>query len=248
MKANLIGNWAVIVAICVAVAVPLLVRHNASIDAHARDESLRQQQEAIDALKAANLKRRVEIAERKTDALTDEQLKELLRLRAEAGALRKRTNEIAQLQYTSAQTRTGESSTAESKAKYAGDLSAELMEAARKLVTALPDAQERYAAEHGGKSATSFFELRDYFPKVDGRRMPGLYSFDFVRDDGPLAGDELILRESLGHKTADSRDAQIYAFSDGRAEEVIPSGSVPYRVFFDNWERQHLNPAPPKGQ
>ena len=92
MKAKVIGNCMVVVAICVGIALPLAAWHNADAQAQARDESLRKQKKAIEELSTANANRRKEIPGRNADSLTNKQLNELLGLRAAARALRRETN------------------------------------------------------------------------------------------------------------------------------------------------------------
>ena len=240
MKATVIGNCLVIVAICLGIAAPLAVWRNAQAEAQAKDNLLRNQKEAIKEFSAANAIRKKETVARSADALTDEQLNELLRLRAEVSALRRETNNLGRL---GVETKL----TPEEQAERAQEFSAELLDAARKILAALPDAQERFAAEHGGEAAKYFSDLRKYFPAIDGHRMPGLYSFAFAREEGPKPGDSLIL-ESGTHDSTNSQKARIYAFSDGRVLELDAPASQDADNFFESWEKQQLNSSRSPGQ
>ena len=140
MKANVIGNGTVVVALCVAITLPLAVRHNADAEARARAETLRQQKEAIGDLSAANAKRKATIAGQNAGGLTDEQVRELLRLRAVAGALRRETNNPGRLGAPDAA-----KLTPEEQAQRAQELSGgELLDAAKRLVAELPGAERRF--------------------------------------------------------------------------------------------------------
>ena len=154
-----------------------------------------------------------------------EQLAELLRLRSEAGTLREQTNalrklreEIRELQDHSITTPSPTSQRAP--AETGAELSAEIIDAMRNVCHWLPQASQLFANDHEAKAPTGFSELRNYFPKPDGRRITGLYTFEFVRDDGPLPGDNLILREGQARQGPDGRWMRVYGFADGRVVEA----------------------------
>ena len=179
MKAHVIGNGIVIVAICAAIALPLTAWRNAEAQAQAKDHLLRQQKEAIDELTAANADQKKELAGKNTGAWTDEQLKELLRLRAEAGTLRKATNNSDKFEATN-----DAQPTIEERADRAQRFSSELLDAARRIVAGLPEAERRYREKTGVTWPLNISDLRDYFPMANGKPMPGLYTFEFIRGRG----------------------------------------------------------------
>src|SRR5271170_5406920 len=124
MKANVIANCAVVVALAVGIAVPLVVWSNARAETQAKNEPLRRQKVAIEEILKANADQKKDIATGNTAALTDEQLKELLRLRAEATALRRESGNLGQ-------PHAGTELTAEEQALRTEELSRELLDAAR---------------------------------------------------------------------------------------------------------------------
>ena len=172
MKANVIGNGAVVVALCAAIGLPLLVWRHVDNEARARDEALRKQKETIEALTTANAKRKQELAAGNADALTDEQMRELLRLRAEAGALRKETNNLA---------RSGAANTAkltpEEQAQRAQELSGELLEAARRIVAELPEVERRFRERTGSRLAAEFSRFERIFSNRERKTHAGIIYF-----------------------------------------------------------------------
>jgi prepilin-type processing-associated H-X9-DG protein len=236
MKANVIGNGVVIVAICAAIALPLMASRNAATEAQAKDDLLRKQKEAIEGLTAVNANQKKQLAGKNAGGLTDEQLKELLRLRAEAGALRKATNNLDKFE-----TASDVKLTTEQQAERAQQLSAELLDAARRLVAGLPEAERRFWEKKGFQP--DFPDLRDYFPKVNGKRMPGAYTFGFIRMGGPKPGDNLVLLELNTHETADGKLARTYAFADGHAEEVVAPDRDNVDSYFTAWVKENWGAA-----
>jgi hypothetical protein len=247
MNAKVIGNGAVVVAICAAITLPMIVRHSADDEARARDETLRKQKEAIEELSAANANRKKEVVARNAGALTDEQLKELLRLRAEASALRRETNNLSRLNAESDAKHTGPGGerklTAEEQAERARELSSELLEAAKNIMAALPEAERRDREGARPDLALNFNGMREYFPTVNGKRMPGLYTFNFIRAGGPKPGDNLILLETGTHETADGKIARTFAFADGRAEEVVAPDRENVDDYFTAWVKENWGTA-----
>ncbi len=251
MKSSVLINCAVVVVICGAIAMPLVAWHNAAVEADARDASLRRQKQAIDELSAAIAKRKNEIAGKSANALTDEQLKELLRLRAEAGALRRQTNDIAKLRAENDKLQKppgpGLSAPPKSRDELVRELSGELMGAAKTILAELPAARRKFAEENHGESARQLSELRRFFPQVDGGRMRGLYSFEFVHDTNFEPVNTLILGEIGEHLTPEGLPAKIYAFSDGQVVEIKAPARENAFKFFEEWEKQHWSP-PSQGQ
>ena len=125
-----------------------------------------------------------------------------------------------------------------SEAERNGQLAIETVQAMNNIVAALPAALQKFANDHNGRRPTSFSELRNYFPISEGRRMPGLYTFEFIRDEGPQPGDALILREA-GVRRRSGTSSRVYAFGDGRVVERTLNDDG-----FEAWEKQHLVPSP----
>jgi prepilin-type processing-associated H-X9-DG protein len=246
MKANVIGNGAVVIALCAAITLPMVIWHRADDEARVRDEALGKQKEAIEALTVANAKRKQELAAGDANALTDEQMRELLRLRAEAGALRRETSHPARLatggDASQAESAARRKLTPEEQAERARELSADLLDAAKRIVAALPEADRRFREKQGTGPPPDFPDLRNYFPTVNGKRMPGLYTFNFIRMGGPKPGDNLILTEG-GHETADGKIARTFAFADGHAEEVVAPDRENVDDYFTAWVKENWGTA-----
>ena len=70
--------------------------------------------------------------------------------------------------------------------------------------------------------------------------MTGLYTFEFIRDEGPIPGDALILRESMWRE-ASGIFARVYGFSNGEATEVrLPTNADDPEQNFQKWEQRQL--------
>lgn len=216
--------------LAVSTGVPWALRHRAQLELRGRQEALRQQAGRLSHLAEENGRLSNLVAQAKASPpLTEEQLRELLRLRNELRWLGEQTNLLARLAGTSApaQLFPEELQTA---------LSAEMKEAMKRILPALQAALQKYALAHSNQAPDSLSELRDYFPMVAGRKMAGLRTFQFVREEGPSAGDALMLRGDVGRRAEDGGEVRVYGFNDGRVVEVAAEDG-----HFDNWEAQHLN-------
>ena len=75
--------------------------------------------------------------------------------------------------------------------------------------------------------------------------MTGLYTFEFVREEGPLPGDTLLLRE-ISPRERQGKTVRIYGFSDGRAVEMtFPDQGGEEGANQIAWEREQLHLPPP---
>jgi hypothetical protein len=235
-----------IIALAIAsVATPLAIQRHAQVKLHDADLALRTQADRFAQLTAENERLSNLLIQAKAK-LSDEQLRELLRLRNEVGQLRTQTNVIHNLREENAQLGSRLTSAQEppmqmSPAERDEKLSAETIEAMKNISRELRPAMQRFANDHTNQAPTDFSELRNYFPISGGNRMTGLYTFGFVRDNGPMPGDALILSENGTHRKPDGKWARVYAFSDGRVVEQTSDENN-----FDAWEKEHmiLPPSP----
>ena len=174
-------------------------------------------------------------------SLSTEEAQELLRLRSEIGRLRGEMRDADKLRQENQLLKTPSPAMAalqapRSAAELETELSMQTIDAMKDLCRELPAALQNFLNYHDSQPP-SLPELRNYFPTVNGRKMPGLYTFTFVRDEGPKPGDLLILREEGSRGKLDGTMARVYGFRDGSAVEVTtPDGN------FDPWEKQHLSP------
>ncbi len=217
--------------ITLSAGVPWALHNHARIELRARLDALRQQAGRLSFLVQENGRLSNLVARAKASPpLTGEQLRELLRLRNERRALAEQTNWVAGLP--------GENSLA-SPAQIHRAESAEMVEAMKRILPCLQPALDLYALAHSNQPpAGSLSDLEDYFPMVDGRKMAGLHTFHFARDDAPRPGDALLLRVDV---PGDGTHARIYGFSDGRVVEVTSEDGR-----FGDWEGQHFS-SPPAG-
>src|SRR5206468_3418904 len=101
-------------------------------------------------------------------ALSREELSELLRLRAQMGLLREQTNLIDKLGQENARHKSKpeeQAGTSKSESQLAEELSADTIACMVTILQELPSAFERFAAEHDGKAASDFVELRNYLSR-----------------------------------------------------------------------------------
>ncbi|MGO9200524.1 MAG: hypothetical protein ACLQM8_08290 [Limisphaerales bacterium] len=214
--------------------VPWALHHYARLELRARRDALQQQAGRLSLLVQENGRLSNLVAQAKASPpLTGEQLRELLRLRNEKRRLAEQTNLLASSRDENSQLSPAELQTA---------LSAEMMEAMKRILPALQPALRQYALAHPNHPPDSLSDLQDCFPMVGGEKMAGLQAFEFARvesaqDSAPRPGDALLLR---GDVPGDSGHTRIYGFSDGRVIEVSSEDG-----HFDHWEAQYMNSPPP---
>src|SRR5262245_40159269 len=128
-------------------------------------------------------------------AMSSSDLAELLRLRGEVSRLREQTNALQKLQVENRQladrlTNRPPAYASMSETELKTQLSTETLQAMKNILAALPAALQSFADHRSGERPSNLAALRDYFP-TNGGRLPGLYTFEFARDEGPLPGDAL---------------------------------------------------------
>jgi len=230
--------------LALSVAVPWVLQHHAQLELRARRDALEQQAKRLSLLAEEHGRLSNLVARAKASPpLSEEQLHELLRLRNEKRWLGEQTNLVARLQEENNQLKrrlaAGTSVPGQfTPAEIERALSAEMTEAMKRVLAALQPALQKYALAHSNQSPASFSDLRDYFPVVAGRKMVGLQSFEFPREEGPRPGDALILRGDVGRRPGDGSEVRVYGFSDGRVVEVSSEDGR-----FDGWEAQHMSTA-----
>jgi hypothetical protein len=189
MKLGILGNSAVVLLIAAGLAAPLITRSYVENQSRQGEGTLLRQTRELEQLTAENARLSNDAARAAGASLSNEQMAELLKLRAEAGGLRRETNNLGRLGAANAA-----KLTPEERAQRAQELSGELLDAARRIVAELPEAVRRFREEQGTVTPLDFPELRSDFPKVNGKRMTGLYTFGFIRAGGPKPGDNLVLQ------------------------------------------------------
>jgi hypothetical protein len=218
----------------VSAGVPWALHNHAQLELRSRQDALEQQAGRLSLLVQENGRLSNLAAQAQASPpLTGEQLRELLRLRNEKRQLAEQTNLVARLQDENSEL---------SPAEFRAALSAEMIEAMKRILAALGPALQKYALAHSNQPAPGrLSDLQDYFPTDAGRKMAGLQTFEFVRDDAPRPGDALVLRGDVGRRPGDGSDVRIYGFSDGGVVEVTSEDG-----HFDHWEAEHIS-SPPAG-
>jgi hypothetical protein len=240
--ALLIGMaWAVALA---CIALPLVVRTHFQAELQHNRETLRAQAEQLQVFQS---KTKVPGTDTNSvDALATEELSELLRLRGQIALLREQTNLVEKMRRENAQLKARPEShpqTSKSESQVAEELSADTISCMETILKELPSASARFAAYNERKAPSHFDDLRDYLTR-DGHRLTGVYTFEFVRGEGPQPGDALILRETTPRRKEDNM-LRVYGFADGRAVEMSfpdPEGKGKEQI---RWERAQLGLPPP---
>ncbi len=226
--------------VALGAGVPCLLQLRARFELRTRQSELEQQADRLDLLVRENERLSNVVAQATTPAqLTADQLGELLRLRNERHRLAEQTNLLANLPPDQKQPTGPRASTELSPAERQALLSTEMTQALRRILPLLPPTLQKYSFSNSNQYPDSFSQLEDYFPLLDGQKMIGLRSFDFVRQEGPRPGDALLLEADLGRRLGDNAAVHLYGFADGRVVEVASEDNR-----FDAWETQHLNSPP----
>jgi len=234
----------VLAIVTASAALPLSVQQCVHVKLREKDEALRWVAGQVEQSATENKRLSNSVAQANAQSLTDDQLLELLKLRSEVSRLRAQAASIQTLreenQRLQAQSASPQPPHAPMpEAEQDDQLALETVQAMNNIVAALLAALQKFAGDHNGQRPRSFSELRKYFPTSEGRRMPGLYTFEFIRDEGPQPGDVLILREAGVRRRPDETSSRVYAFSDGRVVEQTLNEDD-----FDAWEKQHLVSSP----
>ncbi len=237
MKANLKSGIAIAILIASLVA-PCLLQSTGRAKLRDKQEFLRQQAGEAAQLKAEN-DRLSAIAIQPKTTLSEEQLRELMRLRSEAGQLHS-TLAVAQNQtYYMTQS------------EFDRETALESLSALTNICRELPGMLQMYANDHTNQAPDRFSDLLRYFRALGGSGV-GLYSFDFVREvevgkSGEAIDlrprDGIVLMEVYGHQTPDGKQSRFYGFMDGRSIEVTPDDGN-----FMTWEKQNLSLVPVNGR
>ena len=220
--------------LAVSAGVPWLLEHQAQVELRAGRGALEQQASQLSLLIEENGRLSNLVAQAQASSfLTAEQLRELLKLRNEKRWLAEEAESAAGMGAPASDP------AGLSPAELEVVLAAEMTEALKRILPALRPALQAYSLAHSNQPPGNFSYLQDYFPLVGGRRMVGLQTFDFVRDEGPRPGDVLVLRGDAGRRPGDGSQVRVYGFADGPVVEVAAEDGR-----FDDWEAQHLTSAP----
>ena len=235
----------VMAIVTASVALPLAVHYRIQEKLRVAERASWSLAGQMEQLRTHNQRLSNSVAEANAQSLSPDQLQELLRLRSEKSRLREQTAAMQKLHDENQRLQSQSASPEQphvprSEEELNDDLAAETVQAMKNIFAELPAALQKFAQEHNGEGLQSFSQLRKYFPMSDGKRMPGLYMFDFIRDGGPKPGDVLILGELGARRRPDKTWSRVYAFSDGRVIERTSNDDD-----FEAWEKQQLVLPPP---
>ncbi len=219
----------------------LVVQHQTQNRLRAENESWRRQ---LTQLQADNetFSTRLALAHDLSPA-PDRQLKELLRLRAEVGFLRQKTNELGKMlqddrkrQETANANGPDEKNPAEEKERQASiaKMGDGLQLAIGELI---------YADKNQGRLTTNFSQFASYLTN-EGQTLTGTNNFELTYN-GSISeltnpSSLIMLRETQAWPTLSGKWAKTYVFIDGHSEvNVQPTDN------FDAFEQDHSSPPPP---
>ena len=229
--------------ILASLATPVLVQRDARAGLREKHAALRQQTDRLAESTAENRRLSNLVAQAKA-AFSDEQFKELMRLRGEVGMLRQQTNATQQLReenrWLEARLNTAQNQpTTMSPGEFQQGLLAEKRDAMRNICLQLPQALQRFANDHTNQAPTDLLQLRNYFITSAGEPVLGLRLFEFVseRPEIVVPANTLLLRDPEQHRKPDGKWARFYAYVDGRIVEATSDDGN-----FDAWEKQHASP------
>jgi len=226
---------AVVVA---SVVLPLVIQHQAQAKLREGDESSRQRAEQLALLRAENERLSDQAA---NSSLSQEQMNDLQKLRAEVGPLRQQANEVAQLQRENRQL----------KAKTGQDKPKTPMQLKEEALAKLSYGKNwivgfyQYAEKHQGQFPTNFDQAAGFVPdQVRSQSDVTTDQFEIVFQGSPSAlkkpQDIIVLREKEAQNAGETSHPpgqwmKTYVFADGHSEiHHEPSNT------FDDYENAHM--------
>jgi RNA polymerase sigma factor (sigma-70 family) len=223
-----------------SVATSLILQHQAQASLRDDNELLYQRREQLDQLQAQN-SRLSNLLAQAAAPVANSQLDDLLRLRAEAAALRARTNDLATLQAENRRLRTP--SLAQNRPKTPLEQKEEAdakMNFARQWMLAF----YLYAGDNHNQFPTNFDQAASYLgDKASAQTNVTANQFEIVyqgsQDALTNAANTICLREKQAVQTLDGGWMKAYAFADGHVEIHKETDGN-----FDPWEQQRLVPPP----
>jgi RNA polymerase sigma factor (sigma-70 family) len=221
----------------------LVVQHQTQNKLRAENEAWHRQ---VTQLQADNdaLSNRLATAQ-DANPVPDRQLKDLLRLRAEVGLLRQKTNELGKLIQRDHLRRTeGDSQASEETtpdAETQRQISIAKMSDAKMLVLG----EFLYAQDNKGQLATNLDQFASYLTNAD-QKLTGTNNFELAYTGSinglTNPGSVIMMRESQAWPTLNGSWARSYGFMDGHAEVHVQESDD-----FDPFEQLH-SLAPPTDQ
>jgi uncharacterized protein YigA (DUF484 family) len=237
------------IAVGLGVGTALWFQHRSVQVLREENRALRAQLAALTQLAEENqrLSNRVAKADR---SLSEGELAELNRLRGEVGALRRQSNDLAQLrgqarQAPAAAVRPAAPAEEEAAAQEERAMNLLRLQDAKSLLLAM----HMHASDNQGGFLGDFSQLAPYVgslgkEKTDAFELVYRGRLDELGKRTSLGPDSVIVvREREPRPTRDGRWARAYGFADGHSEVHVQADSN-----FDPWERPRMVPVAPAGE
>jgi len=219
----------------------LVVQHQAQYRLRAENEAWRRQMTQLQA-DNETLSNSLMMAH-DSNPVSDRQLKELLRLRAEVGLLRQKTNELGKLIEKDHLQRAPGDSQASDETTPAEEQQRQISIAKMSDAKTLVLGEYLYTQDHKGQLATNFDQFATYLTNSD-LKLTGTNNFELTYTGSinglTNAASVIMMQESQAWQTTSGTWAKTYGFMDGHSEvHVQPSDD------FDPFEQQHSISPPP---
>jgi hypothetical protein len=224
------------------VAAPVVVQHQSLVNLRQQNEALRQQADQAAQLSEDN-ERLSNLVTQASNSLSDEQHRELLRLRGEVGQLRAQAKEIELLKKANQQFQAAVARMREGSQNQTADTDSEQPTPAQRVSYAKMNDAKRLALglllhenDYTNQFVTSLEQIQPYLGtnQLTGTNQFELVYQGFLRDvANPAQG--IVLKETQAWPAPDGSGwRKTYAFADGHCEvHAAPDGS------FDAWEKEH---------
>lgn len=224
------------VAVAAAMTTAIIVQFQANAKLRQQNEVLRQQTAQMDALRAENerLAQSRAVASQ-SPPLGQDQLRELARLRGEAGRLRSQLAEAAKSQRADKE-RPAEQPQAEPEdASLEHQLAMVRLNSAKWLMLPMLE----YAEEHQGVFPTNFGQITEKLKGINmlSNQFEVLYQGN--QNDITNPANTVVVRETQGQQMSTGNWTRAYGFADGHSElHNAADGN------FGPWEQQHIQTPP----
>lgn len=240
------------------VATLLTMQHQSRVKLSGTDETLRRQDDKLAELSAEN-QHLSNLVAQASNWSADDRLGELQKLRAEAKALRKQTNELARQRENSLRLRAPHAAvhedglTEEDVLDHAPEYLAEYWTQlnqrtgpkwndAASLIWGLSE----YARDHQGQFPSSLDEIASYLSKAP-FSLTGTNEFEIVYQGSfydltnTPPGAVAVIRERQAWLAPNGKWARVYGMADGGPKTIVTDGN------FQSWEAQHIVPSQSPG-
>lgn len=224
--------------IVAGVATPVVIQQKGKLREH--DLALQQQADQLSQLTAEN-QRLSNLAAQAKSSFTDDQLRELMKLRGEVGLLRRQTNDLGRLADENRRLRASLANARSTSQNAASDPAEEQQR--QMAIAKLNDAKVLmlgivlHADKNQNRLAANFDELAPYLAGAPA--LTGTNEFEIVYQgsyrDIAKPALTIVVRERQAWQSPDGKWAKTYGFADGHSEVHSEAGNN-----FEAWEKQRM--------